>query len=171
MKRRLGASRHPTRVRDMAPRAPMQRNQPFHLWMIDFDKVSRFKPSWGENYRREAEQLVRNTRTTDGPYYPRALPNTEGVWKMWLAFATTYISASKIILNSTLRQVVDLGASVPEKELNLIFKRPSRVMNEWMRAESVEYNMNLDRFIDQAKREKWMGNALKGWSRGKGGGG
>lgn len=90
---------------------------------------------------------------------------------MWLAFATTYISASKIILNSTLRQVVDLGASVPEKELNLIFKRPSRVMNEWMRAESVEYNMNLDRFIDQAKREKWMGNALKGWSRGKGGGG
>ncbi|CAH0017977.1 unnamed protein product [Clonostachys rhizophaga] len=96
---------YPHRVRDMAPRAPIRRNRPFQLWMLDFDKASRFKPSLGENYRRETEQLVRDSRTTDGPYYPRALPNTEVDWKLWLAFATTYISASKIILNSTLREI------------------------------------------------------------------
>ncbi|CAH0003067.1 unnamed protein product [Clonostachys byssicola] len=149
---RSGSYSH--RVRDMAPRAPIRRNRPFQLWMVDFDKVSRFKLSLGNNYRGEIEQLVRDTRTS-GPYYPRALPNSEGDWKLWLAFATTYISASKIILNSILRPVVDLGVSVPEKQLKLIFKRPSRIMNEWMRAESIEYNIDLDRFIDQAKSNGW----------------
>jgi hypothetical protein len=151
------------RVRDMAPMETTQsdgrpsfRNRALQLWMIDFNKVSRTKPSLGDNYSKEIEQLVSDTRATDGPYYPRALPNTEVDWKVWLTFAKTYISASKIILNHALSQLADTtGGSPSEENIKLILRRPGKVMDAWMIAESIEYKIDLNQFINQAEKNGW----------------
>ncbi|VUC20958.1 unnamed protein product [Clonostachys rosea] len=145
------------RVRDMRPREIRTsfRNRALQLWMIDFNKVTLLEPSLGHSYHAEIRQLVSDTRATDGPYYPRALPKTEADWKLWIAFAQTYISASKIILNYDLSRGRRSGSSQPEKDIKLILKRPSNVIHEWMRAESIEYKIDLDQYISQAKKNGW----------------
>lgn len=147
------------RVRDMTAnvedRGPSFRNRAIQLWMIDFNKIKTFNPSVVQDYDKTIQQLVFTTRSTDGPYYPRVLARNEEEWMLWLHFARTYIQASKVILQHQYDKVERCEGERKNKRKELVMKRPSRVMNEWMRAEASEYGVSSKEFMNNLERNKW----------------
>jgi anti-sigma28 factor (negative regulator of flagellin synthesis) len=149
------------RVRNMSTAVANQRQAPsFHnraiqLWMIDFDKVSTLNTTVEKgSYEANIDKLVYATRATDGPYHPRVLARTQKEWNLWLAFAKTYINASRTILNAQLQPSRDAGVSM-RKEEELVLKRPSRVINKWMEAECRENGVTSKQFKALLKQKGW----------------
>jgi hypothetical protein len=149
------------RVRNMsAKNAPKQqrlsfRNRAIRLWMIDFNKAETFDASLGRNYDKSIAQLVANTRSTDGPYYPRVVAKNEYQWKLWVCFARTYIRASQTILTETIDRNRAIGLSYRSKDEELVLKRPVYIINEWIKAEATEYGISSKQFKKMLQDNKW----------------
>lgn len=148
-----------SRMRNICPRKEARKQSSFHrrttqLWMIGFDKVSAFQNSIGKDKNQVIQQLVSDSRATNGPYYPRVLARNEREWKLWLEFAQTYIRASKTILDSHRQEWLSHGIP-PQKSDEIILKSPSRVMNKWMKTAAEEYNVTAEQFIARIKSEGW----------------
>lgn len=156
----LSASRAKStrRVRDMGiedrDKRPSFRHRAIQLWMIGFNKVSEFDGSVDKDYKKNIKQLVSNTRSTDGPYYPRVLAKTEEEWMLWLEFSRSYIRASKVILTKNIESSRKMGL-FSHYQAALILKRPAMVMNKWMEAEMLEYNVSSKDFMKRLEDNKW----------------
>jgi hypothetical protein len=159
--KKAAAKKSGARVRNMGPdqgpgqNRPSFRNRAIQLWMIDFKKAEQFDASVGSNYKKNIQQLVFNTRSTDGPYYPRVLAKNEYEWNLWIEFANTYIAASRIILNELREDAETVGLSHTEKDVKQVMKRPVLVINEWMEAEAMENNVTRDQLKKRIRDNNW----------------
>lgn len=141
---------------DPRPDQPTFRNRAIQLWMIDFNKVNQFEASVTQGYNKNIDRLVFESRATDGPYYPRVLARDEYEWKLWLEFARTYIRASRTILNDMMEKTLKTtGVRFHSSEVELAMKRPSRVMNEWMKAEAHEAGVTSKKFKKMLRENNW----------------
>lgn len=133
------------------------RNRAIQLWMIDFNKVNEFDTSVADVklYKQNIEQLVMNTRATDGDYYPRVLAKNRKQWDLWCAFATTYIDASREIASQDIEWSRKKGFQCSKKEEELRMKRPAHVINKWMEVEATECGVSADEFKKKLKQEGW----------------
>ncbi|KFA63069.1 hypothetical protein S40285_10509 [Stachybotrys chlorohalonatus IBT 40285] len=159
--KKAAAEKSGARVRNMCPypgpgqNRPSFRNRAIQLWMIDFNKAEKFNASVDNDYNKTIRQLVFNTRSTDGPYYPRVLDKNEYEWNLWIEFANTYIAASKVILNELKEDAETVGLSPTAEQAGQVMKRPGRVINEWMRAEAMESNVTSLQFSKKIKNNGW----------------
>lgn len=131
------------------------RNRAIQLWIIDFNKVTKFDATAKQDYSKTIRQIVFDARATDGPYYPRALARTEGEWKLWLEFAKTYIRVSREVISNLFQAAKGAGASISEENDLLMMKRPSLIISEWMNAEATEYGVSSKQFLAKLKDNGW----------------
>ncbi|KAI9171068.1 hypothetical protein HJFPF1_00547 [Paramyrothecium foliicola] len=129
------------------------RNCDIQLWMINFNETNPIEVSVREKYMVNIEQLVVQTRATEGHYYPRVLARNETEWKLWLEFARTYIRASRTIVDGMLDYVRRLGVALQGEELAM--KRPALVMNAWHKVEAKQHGVSGKAFYENILNQKW----------------
>ncbi|KAF4120137.1 Zinc finger protein [Geosmithia morbida] len=92
---------------------------------------------------------------TDGPYYPRVLAKDATEWNLWICFAQTYISASKRYICDAKERLEQWGYDHIGEIDKLVMKRPSYIMNAWMKAECDEYGVSSKQFGKISKDDHW----------------
>ncbi|KAH7320853.1 hypothetical protein B0I35DRAFT_501048 [Stachybotrys elegans] len=149
-----GGKQQPSQAQPVQEKRRTFRNRAIQLWMIDFNKVDKVDIDL-VNYEESIQNLVYQTRSTDGPYYPRVLARTAFEWNLWMEFAETYIKTSKVLIKELIPRANEFFAFRSEEEKKLLFARPSKIMNAWMDAEAGEYNVKIKEFLAKAKKDGW----------------
>lgn len=105
--------------------------------------------------QQNIQRLVSAARSTEAHYYPRILARNEREWKVWLAFARTYIRAGESILKDTVQTVLDFGLPVEQQLQGRIVARPRGVIDAWMEAEMAGLRMGSRDFRESLVNKGW----------------
>ncbi|MCJ1334230.1 hypothetical protein MMC10_010937 [Thelotrema lepadinum] len=148
----------PKNLKPQAPnndnKAPDFRNRAIQLWMLDFDKVNECIVSH-EKQKTDIQTLVAGTRNND-PYYPKMVPDSLESMRVFEAFTSTYIAASKAILENDLvitAKEYGLSKGVQKATLN----RPTELIRKWCAQAKAEMPKGrFEEIVKLGKKEGWL---------------